>query len=481
MKFRTATLLAITTLLAIPLVGFAYLGTFTRMHADDFCQASDTIRMGLWPSVIFWYNTWSGRFSFFIASHLFSYAGPTGAAVFPAILITVWWLGLAWALLPILRKSGWFKPRLMALASSALILFILLVTVPNLFQSVLWQDGQINYSFPLVGLSLLSGVLLRAWLEPAWPTAVYAGLAFVLALILGGFTEIYDTTQVALLALVLGLALLLSARANRGRLGLVLGAALAGAVIALAIVVLAPGNLGRQSAAGQTTSLARVIPLALRNGLALVERFLALNRWWALASLLTAFLTGWWLDPAPAKPAARLRLSELWSQAWFRGLILLPLSALLLTVAACAPTAFALNSDLDDRSIIIPQGLLIAAMLFSGALLAVGLRRIGLLPAASAHPFWGRALPIAILAAVLLLSGASMRSTLQQAPDFQAYAQSWDKRAAILLDGRRQGQTDITVVGLNNRFGVADLRVEPDYWVNGCMASYYGFTTIRGR
>jgi hypothetical protein len=481
MKLRTATLLAVTTLLAIPLAGFAYLGAFTRMHADDFCIAGSMIHMGFWPSVTSWYNTWAGRFSYFVASHLISTTGPVGAAVFPAILIAVWWLSLAWALLPILRKSGWFKPRLLALAASGLILFILLVTLPNLFQSVFWRDGQINYSFPLVGLSLLGGVLLRAWLEPVWPNAVYAGLAFVLALISGGFAEIYDATQAALLALVLVLALLLSARANRGRLGLVLGTALAGAVIALTIVVLAPGNLTRQVATGQTTSLARVIPLALRNGLAFVVKFLTLNYAWALVSLLTAFLAGWWLDPAPAKPAARLRLTELWAQAWFRGLILLPLSALLMAVAACAPSAYAINAYPDVRGLIVPQSLLVVAMLLSGALLAVGLRRVGRLPADARHPFLSRALPFAILAAVLLLSAASTLSTFQQAPDFQAYAQSWDIRQAVLLDGLRQGQTDITVVGLNNRFGIADLRIEPDYWVNGCMASYYGFSAIRGR
>jgi hypothetical protein len=481
MKLRTATLLAVTTLLAIPLAGFAYLGAFTRLHADDFCIAGSMISMGFWPSVVFWYNTWAGRFTYFIVSHLFSTTGPIGAAVFPAILITVWWLGLAWSLLPILRKSGWFKPRLLALTASGLILFILLATLPNLFQSVFWRDGQINYSFPLVGLSLLGGVLLRAWLEPAWPTAVYAGLAFVMAFVSGGFAEIFDATQAALLALVFGLALLLSARTNRGRMSLVFGAALAGAVIALAIVVIAPGNQVRQAATGQATSLARVIPLALRNGLAFVVKFLSLNYGWALASLLTAFLAGWWLDSTPTKPLTRLRLAELWAQVWFRSLVLLPLSAILMAVAACAPSAYAINAYPDVRGLIVPQALLVAAMLFSSALLAVGLRRVGRLPAAAPHPFLSHALPVAILTAVLLLSGSSLLSILQQAPDFQVYAQSWDKRNTVLLDGRRQGQTDITVVGLNNRFGIADLRVEPDYWVNACMASYYGFTAIRGR
>jgi hypothetical protein len=481
MKLRTGSLLAVSILLALPMAGIAYLGAFTRMHADDFCIASTMQSMGFWPSIMHWYNSWAGRFMYFVASHLISTTGPAGAAVSPALLILVWWLGLAWAVTPILRKAGWFKPRLLALPLSGMVLFILLSTIPNLFQSVFWRDGQINYSFPLVGLSILGGVALRAWLEPRWPAVAYAALAFFLAFVSGGFAEIFDATQVAVLALALVIALLFAAKSNRTRLALVLGAALVGSVIAILIVVTAPGNLARQDAVSQTSSLARVIPLALRNGLAFVVKFLSLNRWWALISILGAFLGAWWLDPAPESPKIRLNLAVLWTQTWFRGLVLLPVSAVLLAVAACAPSAYALNSTPDDRGLIVPQALFITAMLFSSGLLATGLRRLNWLPSLAARPALERILPAALLLIVLALSAVSLRSTLQLAPNYQAYARSWDKREAVLLDGARQGTKEITVVGLENRFGIADLRVEPDYWVNSCMASYYGFSAVRGR
>ena len=43
------------------------------------------------------------------------------------------------------------------------------------------------------------------------------------------------------------------------------------------------------------------------------------------------------------------------------------------------------------------------------------------------------------------------------------------------------GQQDVTVVGLNARFGIADLNESPDNWVNRCMASYYDIRNLRGR
>jgi hypothetical protein len=481
MNSRKTILLAVTALPLLAIGGIAYLGSFTRMHADDFCIASSMNSMGFASSVSFWYAHWAGRFMYLVFSLLMSLTGPSGAAIFPVVLLALLFLFLAWALAPILRKANWPHPAILTLASAGTILLVLLTTAPNLFQSVFWRDGQINYSFPLLGLTLLAGIVVRAWLEPAWPAAVSIGLGLILAFISGGFAEIFDATQAALLALALVISLVLSDRKTRARLSPLLGAALLGAVVALILVVTAPGNQIRQEATGQTSNLARVIPLALRGGAIFMRDFLVQNRWWALGAVLVPFLAGWWLDPAPAALRSRIGWRGLWAQAWFRGLILLPLSALLLAVAACAPSAYALNSYPDERSIFIPRAVLVTAMVISGALLAVGLRRLNWLPHPALHLTLGRALPLVILMAALLAGGSSLWSTFQQAPEFQSYAQSWDKRDGILLAGRQQGLTEITVVGLHARFGIGDLRVEPDYWINGCMAGYYGYSAIRGR
>jgi hypothetical protein len=130
---------------------------------------------------------------------------------------------------------------------------------------------------------------------------------------------------------------------------------------------------------------------------------------------------------------------------------------------------------------LVPQGLLVLAAVLSSGLLGAGLHRLGFLPDLAARPTLSRILPAAILAMIILASGFSIWQTVRQAPDFQAYARSWDQRAAVLLNARQQGQTEITVYGLTNRFGISDLEAEPDYWVNNCMAEYYGFSAIRGK
>jgi hypothetical protein len=323
---------------------------------------------------------------------------------------------------------------------------------------------------------------MRGWLEPFRPAIVLVAVSFILAFVSGGYTEIFDAAQATLLVLVFLMALILAGKEVRQRLIPILGAAVVGALVAMAIVITAPGNQIRQAAVGHgVTGLLRVIPFSLRNAAYIFGKYLLWHPGWALLSVLVPFLASWGLDRGMVGTHSKVSLATLWSQPWFRGLILIPASAFLLAAAACAPSAYAMNAYPDDRSILIPQGLLVLAAVLSSALLGIGLRRVGLLPDLDARPKLSRLIPIAILTLIILASGFSLWKTMQQAPDYQSYARSWDQRAAVLLNARQQGQTDITVYGLTNRFGISDLEAAPDYWVNSCMAEYYGFSTIRGK
>jgi hypothetical protein len=482
MKLRTGTLIAaiLSTLLA--LAGLAYLGTFTRLHADDFCVASSMARLGFWASVSFWYNVWAGRFMYFSASHLISVTGPVGASVFPPIVITIWFLALSWMMVPFLRHLHLSRPGLLAMAASGFILLILFSTTPNLFQSVFWRDGQVNYTFPMICLTVLGGLILRAWLEPGWPPVVFVISGFILALAAGGFAEIYDATQVALLILLLVLVFILAGKETRRRLVSILGVAVVGALIAMVIETSAPGNQVRLGDIGHiAVSFIRIVTFSTRNAIYIYGKYLLWNPGWAILSVLAPFLAGWGLDAGAVSTHTHLSLRNLWLQSWFRGLILVPISAFVLAVAACTPVVFGMNAYPDDRTIIVPQGLLVLAAVLGSALLGTGLHRLGFLPDLPEKPGLRQILPVAILAMIIFASGISMWQTVRAVPDYQSYAQSWDKRAAYFIEARALGQTEITVYGLNSRFGIGDLEIAPDYWVNKCMADYYGFSAIRGK
>ena len=172
MKRNTFILWAGILAVGFALAGLAYLGTFTRFMADDFCVAGQALNLGMLDMLSRWYTTVNGRFSAIIISTLLVSGGPGLAGWMPALTVIVWWAGIAWATLPILRRKGLQKPRLLALLLGGISLLALLASTPNLYQSFFWHSGMVTYSLPLVGLTFSAGIILRVWLEDTQSIAV---------------------------------------------------------------------------------------------------------------------------------------------------------------------------------------------------------------------------------------------------------------------------------------------------------------------
>ena len=480
MKIRSTFFISAALLLFVPLAGLAYLGTFSRFFADDFCMAGDAVQLGLAGMLAKWYTTWTGRFGWILGTGLLGSGGPGLAGWLPAIAGALWLAGLSWAYYPLLLRAGWPRPLWLAGLSAGLTLLVVFSTTPNLFQSLFWQDGMVNYTFPLIGLTFSGGLILRAWLgKPGFlPAALSAaGLAFIS----GGFTEVVSAIQIALFVLALAATFLLPGRAGRSRLALVLVAALVGGLAAMAVLLAAPGNQVRQAAAGATPGLVRIVTFSIRNAAFIAAKYVIWTPGWALLSAGVPFLAGWMASRARPGRRARVTLSLLWAQTWFKAVVLEVLGAFGLVVAACAPVVYALNAYPDDRVIIVPQFVLALAVISTGALLGHGLRSLGIVPDPFENVSIGRTVQAAIMASLLVAAGSSLMHTASQAPDYQSYALAWDQRAATLQQASQSGQAEVTVIGLHSRFGVSDLQTRADYWVNSCVASYYHLSAVRGR
>ena len=128
----------------------------------------------------------------------------------------------------------------------------------------------------------------------------------------------------------------------------------------------------------------------------------------------------------------------------------------------------------------MPQFVLAVGVVIASALLGFGLGSLGILSSIFEKPAAIRTIQITILAALLIAAGSSIWNTASQVPNYQSYAQSWDKRAAALKQAAQTGLTEVTVRGLNSWFGVADLAIDPGFWINGCVARYYGIRLVRG-
>jgi hypothetical protein len=82
-----AILLLLALLAAIYLQ--AYMGTFSRYLADDYCTAGLLKQYGYWGSISNRFFTWDGRYSFSILIFLFDIFGNKFTSVLPSIAITL--------------------------------------------------------------------------------------------------------------------------------------------------------------------------------------------------------------------------------------------------------------------------------------------------------------------------------------------------------------------------------------------------------
>lgn len=483
MKLRTAVIWISALMLVISLAGLVYLGTFTRYLADDFCMAGDAVHLGLTAMLVKWYSNWTGRFMFILGSGVLGLGGPKFAAWVPPLAAAIWLAGVVWSILPIIKRTGWSKPVLLSITGSSLILLVTLSTIPNLFQSFFWQDGMVNYTLPLIGLTYCCGIIIHAWLEGA-KTLVAAIVVFVLALLSGGFTEASIAMEITLFTIALLLSLTVHDRTMRRRLIPILSIALLGALIAVLLVFIAPGNQVRLQAVGggaDHPGLVRIITFSVRNMAHIFGKFFLQSPFWASLSIILPFLTGWLLFPPHISPPGKLKLDFLWRQNWFKSIIFIGVAAITLVTAACAPVVYAMNAYPDDRTIIIPQFVVAVSVILISAASGYGLRYLRFVPNPADKSSVSQAITVGILVVILIATGVSIWHSANQLSEYRSYQEMWDKRAALILQAAQSGETSVTVPGKYSLFAVADLSDDPENWVNRCMAYYYGLSQIIGK
>src|SRR5512132_1681351 len=104
-KSRTANLVFFAVLLFMlaTLVVYAYLGTFTRYMADDYSTASVLQDEGFWGAQTYWWQNWSGRYSFTFVISFVELFGVGIVPILPTLIILLWLFSITWLCLPFLK------------------------------------------------------------------------------------------------------------------------------------------------------------------------------------------------------------------------------------------------------------------------------------------------------------------------------------------------------------------------------------------
>jgi Family of unknown function (DUF6056) len=416
--------------LVLPLVAYAWVGSFSRYTADDYCWAAILGAQGFWQAQVHWYTVYSPRYAFTFLVNLTELVGPPIVPFLPPLALAGWLAALTWSL------SAVFRLRT-AFVLGALVAFATLQTTPDRAQSLYWQTGLLTYLLPLILASVFLGLAARSG-GGAWRL----GLSFLLTFVAGGLSETYLIPQ--------NVGLTLACLVVRNRKHFVAG--LAGGVAALATIVVAPSTAARVGGSPADlwlASAAAVATAVVQAGQLVVHFPLSV----ALCLCVPAALgAAGWLE---------------WDARGHRQQLAVVTAVIGLTLPFCFfPSFYAQNGNPPARSLIVPQVLLIGYLVYAGLFLS---------PLAHRAPTHALGLVMALLALVPLGAAAA---TLPERATAARYAVLWDQEDATIRDLRDAGATRLLVPPLPPNLGEQFVTANPTYWFNSCVARYYRVDSI---
>jgi hypothetical protein len=468
-KSRAATAAAALAalLLGAPLLAHAYVGLFTRYMADDYCTAAMLRQAGLLGMQRALYVGWSGRFSFTLAAGLVETLGAGVVPYLPAVMLAAWLAALVWA------ASQFGLGGTGALLLAELILFVTLDdNTGGVHEALYWQTGSLTYALPLVLLTLIAGGLARLYARGAGRAgrrslALYGAAAFCA----GGFSETYVSMQTAALCAALAVCAWRRRRGDEAARAVAraLCAALLGSLLALAAVSAAPGNAARRASLGGSLKAAPSAPhAALLSSFGAAAAFVFEEHNYRgtahlrLVALLLPLLAAF---GASSGTGGGGRTFLLWA---------IPAAAFAAVAACYAPAFYVMSREPPPRALLVPQFVLASALAAWGYALGGALRR------AYEPPARVRVLAAALAAALLLAAAARAASlTLGQAGKARALAAVWDRQDAEMRAAVARGERRLTVHVLYNLGGTDLMTADPKWYVNLCVADYYGAESVR--
>lgn len=202
---------------------------YIRYWADDFCTAGVLKNYGFFKSLSFWWNNWSGRFSFNFTVNIFELFGEKVVVFLPflnvILLILSFWL--------IFRK---FFGNLFPI----LFTFILFLNSPNIIQTFFWQTGLLTYSFPFFFVNLFFYILISNWVTVK-PSKITYFYAFILAFVAGGYNETLALTLFVFVSITFLFLWLFKENLRRGLINLI-ALGLLGLFLSMVLSYFSPGN-----------------------------------------------------------------------------------------------------------------------------------------------------------------------------------------------------------------------------------------------
>lgn len=188
--------------LLLPLLLFAYLGSFSRLMSDDYCAIAVGQELGAWEGMGYWFTSWAGSYANFFFKSAIARLDTLAPALTPLLITVLWWLAAIFAVGRLLRQlkisaAPWIPAVL--LSSVAVVASINALYSP---QSFYWFAASTHYTLPLALLICFCGLPL--WISSHHTRSRFAAITMlgaVLCFVSGGASEIFVVFQLSFLTL----------------------------------------------------------------------------------------------------------------------------------------------------------------------------------------------------------------------------------------------------------------------------------------
>ena len=447
-------------LLAVASGALIALALFTYPAADDFCFQERAVRLGFLGAQADWYATWSGRYT---ATALVSGVMLAGQSWYsPALaLVVLAWLISLWLLLSACAGNA-FSRRDVALAS--LTLFVMYgAFAPGLNGAFYWASAAFTYQISsillLLMLAMNIGVMRRGLPDRMTGALIAVVIAnLILGIVLGGTNE--TILPLALLLLAVGAVV---ARRVSPRVAPAWLAGFAGVAIAVAIVVVAPGNEVRWQYFPEGRHLLHALPSTAIRTLGFIVRESANPALWLATALAAAPL--WNFLPGTLRDWMTRR----------RGWLVL-LALWLAMVAACFfPAEYAVGAGPPGRARNIAYAVFLLGWIPVVTVVAERFLR-------DRHPFVSppRVKPLLLLALGLTLAASTqMRDIYKDLGNAPEYRRELARREVAIRQAaaRGLGNLEVPQLAVETRH-IYDSSIAQD---NHCQAMVFGLESIQVR
>jgi hypothetical protein len=252
-------------------------------------------------------------------------------------------------------------------------------------------------------------------------------------------------------------------------------AGLIGSILSMAMIFFAPGNEIRQALTPDSPGLFNVIRLSLVFAFKYIGKTILLS---PLPTSLALFVPALITFTLPLNGGGVGEIHpRLGQKRLYSFLLLSPFVGYLLIASSMAPSVYGVSAFPEDRTLTIPQFVLTSTIIIWGSVGGLALKkRSGWIVK---HNSRITAIGCCLVAVLLVLGPLlSANRDFTQVPTLRAYANRWDARDREIRADKESGAIHLAVPALGFTGGLADIRDDPDYWVNRCFANYYGLETV---